>query len=159
LVRVLAIPLSIHFVLMGSLGLGGVPFRPTMELVGANLFQSLSNPTKSICYKPSHPPVAKLILVVGLGWSAMNLFTHKLIAIADTSTLMRLPVTSRPECDFGLAGAQRELAPFQLALALVTLLPRYRHQATHPRILPHSSYERTIVYLSYPIAHGYICSQ
>jgi hypothetical protein len=125
-----------------SLGFGWChTFRPAMELVGANVFQSLSNPTNSVCYKPSHPLVAKLILVVGLGRSAMNPFAHKLIAIADTSTLMRSPVTSISECNFGLAGAQRELTPFQLALALVTLSPRYRRQATYPRILPHSSYE------------------
>jgi hypothetical protein len=52
-------------------------FQPAIELVKANVFQSLSYPTDSLRYKPSHPPVAKLILVVGLGRSAVDLLLNK----------------------------------------------------------------------------------
>ena len=63
-------------------------FQPAIELVKANVFQSLSNPIDSLRYKPSHPPVAKLILVVGLSWSAVDLLLNKYAS--DLKIRMRL---------------------------------------------------------------------
>ena len=65
-----------------------------------------------MCYKSSHLSVVKLILTVEFDRSAITLSVHKLIVIADTSTLTTSPMISRSECDWGSARLNMRLGLF-----------------------------------------------